>query len=47
MQKYQKEIGRIKTGPIRMLSITDHKVGYFSDTSLGHKIFSPGRISAP
>jgi len=32
MQKYQKEIGRTKTGPIRVLSITDHKVGYFSDT---------------
>ena len=29
-----------------VISITDHKVCSFSDESLGHKIFYPGRISA-
>jgi hypothetical protein len=29
-----------------VISITDHKFGSFSDTSLGHKIFSQGRIYA-
>jgi hypothetical protein len=37
---------RIEIGPIHAISITDHKVGSFSDTSLGHKIFSHGRIFA-
>ena len=35
---------RIKTSPIRVITITDHKVGSFSDISLGHKIFSHDQV---
>jgi len=34
---------RNKIAPIRVISITDHKDGSFSDISLDHKIFSHGR----
>jgi len=39
-------LARIEGGPICVLSITYHKVGSFSDLSLGHKISSHGRICA-
>jgi hypothetical protein len=44
--KYVGEIQTIGTHQIRVVSITDQKVGSFSDISLEHKIFRHGRIFA-
>jgi len=38
-------ISRIQIGRTRVLSISDPHFVSFSDESLGHKIFYPGRIS--
>ena len=43
---YVGDIKKIGMDQIRVVSITEHKVGSFSDISLEHKIFSHGRISA-
>ena len=36
----------IGTVPIRVISVSDHKVGFFSDMSVRHRISSHGHISA-
>ena len=42
--RYVGDTQTIGTGQIHVVTITDHKVGSFSDISLEHKIFSHGRI---